>query len=257
MGNAAGDHWRDQRIVAAVAEAVRAGAHQLLGAQAIRWNGRRLTCVGQSGVNAAEADGVVVATGHRPLTRAELAIEGARCAGVLPATVALHLLAHEVCLGRHPLVVGGSDWALQAVGGLVRSGARHVTLLAPVGLLLPVGHRLREVLDGPVDVYEGLRPVSIEGNPRVSDLEAATEYGERVRLPCDAVILAHGRVPYRNVDGAITGGPGVVFAQSAADPASVEASEAAGRLAADQALDVAENPRGVEDPPSRIGPTTT
>jgi hypothetical protein len=50
------------------------------------------------------------------------------------------------------------------------------------------------------------------------------------------VVLAHGLVPVRNVDGAVDGGERTVYAQPTADPPSAGGSRAAGEEAARTAL---------------------
>src|SRR5262249_8117927 len=67
------------------------GVRMLLGEAAIGWDGHELLVVGQDGARRVAADALVVATGARPLGRAEAGIEGGRPAGILAATVACHL----------------------------------------------------------------------------------------------------------------------------------------------------------------------
>ena len=55
-------------------------------------------------------------------------------------------------------------------------------------------------------------------------------------IACDAVVLAAGLVPLRNVDGAVVDGVRTVYAQPCDDVGSIGAAEAAGRRAADAAL---------------------
>jgi hypothetical protein len=78
-----------------------------------------------------------------------------------------------------------------------------------------------------VRVVEGPAPTAVEGAPRVTALHAGEE-----RIACDAVVLAHGLVPLRNVDGAVWEGRRVVFAGTLADPATVAAAREAGAGAA-------------------------
>ncbi len=241
-----GEDWADERLAQLVRRAAAAGVQFVAGTQAVRWDGRSLLAVGQR-TRQLDADVLVVATGHRPLTRAELGIQGVRCGGILPVTVALHLLRHRVSLGHAPLVIGGGGWASQAVSALLDSPARHVTVLAPDGVLAPLAGPPR------VDVHPGARPVGIGGGDRVSVVEAVTPSGESVRHPCDAVVLAHGLVPYRNIDGAIDNGPGIVFAQAGSDRADDNTAETVGRVAAEQALDLVGRERTVQELTLRIG----
>ena len=233
---AGGEHWSEPLEAQLVAQAQVAGTRFALGTQAVRWNGTRLLALGQENA-LLDADALVVATGHRPFTRGELAIGGPRCGGILPATVALHLVHHGVRLGRRPIVVGGSSAALALAR---RIGA---SVVAPSGLGGEPG----------VPVYENARPLAVAGFPRITALVTSLPDGGTVRLDCDALVLAEGRVPYRNVDGAVLAGPGVVFAQPGGRARDDTATEAAGRAAAEQALVLGAEEREPEELELRIG----
>lgn len=211
--------WRASETVALGRAAGRAGAVFRLGVTAIRWAEGQLLAVGPEGVRRVAASVLVVAAGARPLTRAELGLAGGRPAGVVPAPVACHLAENGLLVGRRPCVVGGGDWAVRACHELLAAGAATVTVLAPDGPLRP--------LPGGVEVMAGPAPTAVEGGPRVTALVAGEE-----RIACDAVVLAHGLVPLRNVDGAVWETPGVVFAQPLADPAGVAGAREAGARAA-------------------------
>jgi thioredoxin reductase len=196
------------------------GARLLLGVTAIRWDGRELLVIDQDGATRLAAAALVVATGARPLGRAELGIAGGRPAGVVSATVASHLAENGLLVGRRPLVVGGGDWAFRACHELSAAGAEQVTLACPDGLLHPARSGMR--------ILEGVRPVRVSGRPRVEAVEL--DSGETVT--CDALVLAHGLVAVRNVDGAVWEGGSTVYAQPLSDPATVHAARAAGAEAA-------------------------
>lgn len=201
------------------------GARMQLGATAVRWDGERLLVIDQDGAHLLHADALVIATGTRPLGRAELGIAGPRPAGIVAATVAVHLAENGLLVGRRPLVIGGGDWARRAAAGLLHAGASSVTVACPDGVLggRPIGGG-----DIRVRTLDGARPAAVIGAPRVAAVELAS--GESVE--CDALVLAHGVVPLRNVDGTIWEGMRTVYAQPLADPATVAAARSAGSEAA-------------------------
>jgi hypothetical protein len=213
--------WEQPETERLLAEAD--GARMLLGETAIHWDGRELIVIGQDGARRLAVDALVVATGTRPLGRAELDIEGGRPAGVLAATVACHLAENGVTCGLRPLVYGGGDWAARAVRELLVAGAIGVTVVAPDGVQTSFPP------DGRVLVRTGSRVVGVTGSPRVESVRLAG--GEEIA--CDALVLGHGLVAVRNVDGAVWDGERVVFAQPLDDPASVAGAERAGREAAE------------------------
>lgn len=182
-----------------------AGAALHLGETAITWDGSTLVALGQDGVRRIAADALVIASGARPLNRAELRIDGDRTHGVVSATVACHLAETGVLVGRRPAIVGGGDWARRAEQELRHAGAAPVTVPG--------------------------RAIAIRGTGRVSELVC-----EGGTVACDAVVLAEGLVPLRNVDGAVEDGIRTVYAHPLADPGTIAGAEAAGRRAADAAL---------------------
>ncbi len=191
-------------------------------ATAIRWDGRALLAMGPSGPVEIAAAGLVIATGTRPLGRAALGLAGSRPQGVLPAPAACELAAHGLFTPSNPVVIGGGRWAARAVARLLEASPA-VTVVAPDGLLVPI--------DAPAVVHEGLTPLAVRGDPRVERLECADASFE-----CDGVVLAHGLVPVRNVEGAVHRGERTAYAQPTVDPPSGAASRAAGVDAALTAL---------------------
>jgi thioredoxin reductase len=191
-------------------------------ATAIRWDGRALHAMGPSGPVEIAAAALVIATGTHPLGRAALGLAGSRPQGVLPAPAACGLAAHGLFTPSNPVVIGGGRWAARAVAALVDAGAL-VTVVAPDGLLGPI--------DAPAVVHERLTPLAVRGDPRVERLEC-----DNAAFECDGIVLAHGLVPVRNVDGAVHGGERTAYAQPAVDPPSGAASLTAGVDAALTAL---------------------
>jgi len=196
------------------------GAELVLGETAIRWDGRELLVIGQDGPRRLACAAVVIATGARPLGRAELAIAGGRPAGVVAATVSCHLAENGLLVGHRPLVVGGGDWAARSAAELLAAGATEVTVICPDGALRPLPDGVR--------VVAGQRVAAVLGGARVSGVALAS--GDR--LDGDALVLAHGLTAVRNVDGAVWDGVRTVYAQPLDDPATVADARAAGAAAA-------------------------
>jgi glycine/D-amino acid oxidase-like deaminating enzyme len=214
--------WRHPMVAQLERRARAAGARLVLGVTATRWEDGRLLVIGPDGPLRVAAGILLIAAGSRPLGRAELRLTGARPAGVMPATVACHLAESGLPAGRRPIVLGGGDWAERATRELLAAGARSVSVVAPEGLLRPFPG------SAAVRVHERAAPVAIEGGPRVTGL--VTDAG---LIEGDALVLAHGLAPLRNVDGAVESGDRTVYAQPVTDPASVSAAIAAGRAAAE------------------------
>ena len=220
-----GDHWEDERIRALTQQSKAEGASFFAGSHVLRWENGSALVIGEHTGQVA-LDALVIATGHRPWTRAELGIEGPRLGGLLPATVALHLLDFGVRFGARPTVIGSSRWAFELVQRLPK----------PTIVVVPNGSAARLTASNGIEVFERARPMRVEGGPRVAALLVELADGQRMTVETDGVLLAHGRIPYRNVEGAISACPRVVFAQPGEQAADDEAVEAAGRAAAAEAL---------------------
>jgi D-hydroxyproline dehydrogenase subunit alpha len=213
------------RPVGLARAAADAGVRLVVATQAIRWLGDGVVASGAT-TGTIAADGLVVATGHRPLTRTECGIGGTRCGGVLAAPVARRLLAGGVVIGREVVVLGREWWNEEDARTLAASGAQS------------------SFVD---DVVE------IEGMPRISAV-AVWRDGRLDRVDCDALVLARGRVPHRTIDGAVLDAPGVVFAQApAAGPWSPEARGGAAAVEMLSMLEHQPHPRHVPAT-VRVGP---
>jgi D-hydroxyproline dehydrogenase subunit alpha len=238
-----GDHWEDHDHRSLTRRALDNGVRFAAGTQVVRWEGDRILAIGEQG-GIARADALVVATGHRPSTRAELGINGDRCAGVVPATLALHLLKQQVHLGDNVVVAAGSPWSTECITELT-SGPRPSASVVAVGANRPPTHPH-------VTAMPDARIVATHGMPRIAGVTVESDTG-RGQLACDCLILGTAAVPYRNIDGAILDDAPVVYAQRLTDD-----DEPPGRLgmrAARQALALATNPHHPHIPViPRIGP---
>lgn len=197
-----GEHWEDAEHRRLVRQALTNGVRFCAGTQVIRWEGDRLLAVGEQG-GIAPADALVVATGHRPSTRTELGINGDRCAGVLPATLALHLLKQQVHLGDNVIIAGPSHWSAECAAEL-NSGPTPAASVVSIGA------------DARISATHGM--------PRIAGVTVESDTESR-HLACDCLILGAAPVPYRNIDGAILDDAPVVFAQRLTDE-----HEPAGRI---------------------------
>ena len=96
--------WRETSVLQYASKAHELGILFELGSMAIRWDGVNLLIVGPLGTKEISADHLFFAGGVRPATSAEIGISGDRPAGVIPASVALHLLESEVLLWKNTIV---------------------------------------------------------------------------------------------------------------------------------------------------------
>jgi NADPH-dependent 2,4-dienoyl-CoA reductase/sulfur reductase-like enzyme len=193
----------------------------LLGTTALRWSSGRLLVAAPGSIRWLDADRLVFAGGCRPGTAAELRLAGSRLAGVVSATVAIHLLDAGVRLGRNPVLLGETDFAAE-VASRLRRARTPVRVVAPEAAATPA------YADEWWPGWCGLRA---RGTGRVRELEIAR--GDRREwLACDAVILADGIRPLRNVDGAIAEPDPATFVQLATPHVTVDELVAFARAAA-------------------------
>jgi NADPH-dependent 2,4-dienoyl-CoA reductase/sulfur reductase-like enzyme len=217
----------------ALARAARgAGVRFVLGTLAVSLTASGIDTLGIDGARTFPADVLVVATGTRPATLAELGATGDRTAGVLPGSAAVHLIESGVLPGWRPVIVGRGDLARHCLSLCLRGGARAATVVSPsgppgVGVPVPAG----------VDVYDQWRLVSVHGQPRVSHVVVARD-AQTLRIPADAVILAQDRRPMRNIENAVQDGGIVVGCHSSADPKTDEEAAATARMAAERVLEL-------------------
>jgi NADPH-dependent 2,4-dienoyl-CoA reductase/sulfur reductase-like enzyme len=210
------------------AQARDAGVGMALGTMAVRWDGTAVYTLGVDGARRLPCAALVVATGTRPASRAELGIAGDRPAGIVPGSAALHLTECGVLFGRRPVVLGAGSLAASCVAALRDAGAEHITVVAPDGILAPAVH----LAD---DIFERWAVTEALGHPRVTRI-VITRQGASDYLAADALILAHKRAPMRNIEGAIEPAPRVVFCHSHADPKSLGDAEATADAATAEAL---------------------
>lgn len=214
----------------ALARATRAaGVRFVLGTLAVSLTGSGVDTLGIDGARTFPADALVVATGTRPATLAELGATGDRTAGVLPGSAAVHLIESGVLPGWRPVIVGRGGLARHCLSLCLRAGALAASLVSPSGVDVPVPPG--------VDVYDGWRLVSVHGQPRVGHVVVARD-GQTLRIPADAVILAQDRRPMRNIENAVRDAGVVVGCHSSADPKTDDDAVATARMATERVLEL-------------------
>jgi hypothetical protein len=206
-----GESGFEHPVVRSLKAACQDGGTFLLGTTALRWSGSRLLVAAPGSIRWLDADRLIFAGGCRPATAAELRLAGSRLAGVLSATVAIHLLDAGVRLGRNPVLLGETDFAAEVAGRLHRMGT-------PVRVVAPDATATPAYAD---EWWPGWRASRARGTGRVHELEIAR--GDRSEwLACDAIVLADAIRPLRNIEGALSDMDPATFIQLAAPHVTVD-----------------------------------
>ena len=219
--------WDNPNVVAVTETARRAGVQFLLGETALRWDRTNLLVVGPGTVRHLPGDHLFFAGGLRPATAANLSIDGDRPAGVLPATVAEHLLHSGVKLWDTALVVGDGPWVHHVGLACRKLGTRVIAVTENDHGGLP------EWAD---EHHPWPDTLTVVGRERVSAVRLRTSVGE-VAVSCDAVVLAASPRPNRNVNGALFDGDADVTFLQPVQPDDTLERYHAGRAAARAWLD--------------------
>lgn len=213
--------WDDRDVVRSTRELRAAGADFALGETALRWNGRELLLAGPGRFRSLAGRHLFFAGGLRPATLADLRVDGDRPAGVVPATVAEHLLQAGVKLWNRVVVIGDGPWARTVAHECRDLGTRVIAVADLTASSTPWA-------DEHHDRPAGL---TISGGSRVEGVRLRNPTGD-VTIACDAVVLAADPRPNRNVEGALLeGSTGVTFLQDVA-PTGFPDRFLAGRAAA-------------------------
>jgi len=179
--------------------AVARGVTLRLGETALGYDGHELVVASPTGIHHVQGRHLFFAGGLRPATPANLDIDGDRPAGVLPATVAEHLLHTGVRLWNTVVLLGDGPWA-RPIADLCRESGTRVVAVSD----------LADWGDQRVD-----RParLSVRGRDRITHVRLQLSTAD-LDIPCDALLLAADPQPNRNVTGAlIEGAPGVTYHQ--------------------------------------------
>lgn len=205
--------WTSQPVKDLVRQVVRAGVRLTLGVSACAWENHKLLVAAPGDIRWKPGSHLFFAGGLRPATAADTGVTGDRPAGVLPATVASHLLEAGVPLWRRPVLVGSGPWVEHIDARVTASGGTTTKVAATFGPR------------GTADTRWG--GIEVIGRTRVTAVRVPSEHGHR-EIPCDAVILGADPRPVRNVEGALADdSTGVTFVQPVTGHSVRERSEAA------------------------------
>lgn len=186
-GGSAG--WESPVIRRWTERARRIGVEFLLGAMALRWDRSRLLVAHVEGIRWIGGDELFVATGLRPSTASDARLHGHRLAGVVPATVALHLLEAREPLWRRPVLLGDGPWGYD-IAAWVHSYNGEVAAVSNEP------HGWVDAQYPSADWYEARGTTRIEA----VRLHNGDEYAD---VPCDGLVLSGPAKPVRNIDGAL------------------------------------------------------
>lgn len=214
--------WADPHIRRFTEAATSSGVQLRLGESALRWDGRHLLVAGPGRFERIEGRHLFFTGGLRPATVANLHIEGDRPAGVIPATVAEHLLHAGVRLWRTAVILGDGPWAKSVADACRHLGTRVVAV--------------SDTADWGDERHDWPDQLSIAGRDRVRHLRLRAPAGHELDIVCDAVVLAADPRPNRNIEGALLEeSTGVTFFQPV-DPSEPVARYQAAQRAAQEWL---------------------
>jgi NADPH-dependent 2,4-dienoyl-CoA reductase/sulfur reductase-like enzyme len=215
-------------------KATTAGVTFSLGTTALRWRDGRLLVAGPAGISWHTAQRLIVCTGQRPRTLAEMHVAGPRLSGVLPVTAAVHLLEAGARLGRR-IVVLGDGWWTRRLAALAAPASEIVTVTRDTATGDAATRNTAAPPPYATETWAGWGPQRLRGTDRVTGV-FLTRDGVTQVVSCDALVTAEATIPYRNVDGAlIAGSEDLRFVQPLATAAqtTADAREAAAGIVTD------------------------
>jgi hypothetical protein len=206
--------WSAPEITALASDARRRGVRFRLGNTALRWEPGRLLIAGPGRIEWIPGERLFYAGGLRPATAADLHITGDRPAGVLPATVAHHLLTAQNRLWRRLAVIGDGPWA-GPVAAHAHAGGSTIIAITPDC----------DAPDWADEAITQAAQIIITGRDRVQAVRARTGL-QWTETACDGVVLTGSPRPNRTITGALADDtPGVTFIQPLAAASVTERSE--------------------------------
>jgi thioredoxin reductase len=150
-----------------------------------------LTVAGPDGIVMVQASRILIATGAREATRAQLLVPGLRPLGVMnTAALQAFIYQEQRVPFRRPIIVGSELVSLSAVLTCRSHGIRPVAMVESHSLLQARGafFAMPHLLGVPV--ITGAEILAIEGSPRVSSVRLRLNDGTETVLECDGVIFS-------------------------------------------------------------------
>ncbi|WP_160003841.1 NAD(P)/FAD-dependent oxidoreductase [Rhizobium sp. 18055] len=150
-----------------------------------------LTVASPDGILTLQATIILIATGAREATRAQLLVPGLRPSGVMntAALQAFIYQEHRVPF-RRPIIVGSELVSLSAILTCRSHGIRPVAMVESQ----PLPQARRSFFAMPyllsVPLMTGTEILAIEGSPRVTSVHVRRQGGAETVLDCDGVILS-------------------------------------------------------------------
>lgn len=180
------------------AEAVKAGVRFMFGALVTDIRGGTVGYVSPRGAGAVRAGAVVLASGCREKTAAELGIAGSRPSGIYTAGEAQRMMnLSGLGIGGKAVVLGGGDIGLIVARRLLANGKQVVCVVEQNGVCgaLPRNQMLC-LREYGIPLLTRHTVTEVFGSGRIEGcVLTCLDTGETRRVSCDALILAAGLVP--------------------------------------------------------------
>ncbi|RWX77317.1 FAD-dependent oxidoreductase [Neorhizobium lilium] len=155
-----------------------------------------LTVATPAGIQTIRAARILIATGARETTRAQLLVPGVRPLGVMN-TAALQAFVYQEgrVPFRHPVIVGSELVSLSAILTCRSHGIRPVAMVETEQEVQarPAFFALPRMLGVPV--MTDAQVLAIEGSPRVTSVRLRLAGGTETALACDGVIFSGRFIP--------------------------------------------------------------
>ncbi len=157
-----------------------------------------------TGVTSVETGGVVLSTGARERTRAQIRIPGERPAGVMTAGLAQKMVnLHGYLPGQRVVILGSGDIGLIMARRLILEGVEVLGVFELLPHPSGLGRNVVQCLDDfGIPLHLSTTVIDIHGHDRVERVTVAPVDEERRPLtdqawdiPCDTVLLSVGLIP--------------------------------------------------------------